>query len=100
MVRPAGGRTVVQVKKATHAERSLAARIGAYARAARYDGRTVTQSARAAFATKFEDQVDPDRVLPPAERARRAEAARREHMTRLALASVKARRARAARNRT
>ncbi|MGH3574069.1 MAG: hypothetical protein ACRDUW_19985 [Pseudonocardiaceae bacterium] len=43
---------------------------------------------------RFERQVDPDNTLAPAERARRAEAARRAHMQRLALASSKARRAR------
>jgi hypothetical protein len=42
----------------------------------------------------FEAQVDPDGILEPAERARRAESARKAHFGRLALASAKARRAR------
>lgn len=40
-----------------------------------------------AFLRRFEDQVDPARVLPPEERAKRALAARRVHMSRLALKS-------------
>lgn len=77
-------------------ERSLRARMAAYALYARRDGRDVTAPARAAFLRRFEDEVDPERVLPEAERARRAEHARKAHMTRLALASARARRARAA----
>lgn len=38
-----------------------------------YEG---TKAARNAFLARFEDQVDPDRKLDPAERARRAEAAK------------------------
>lgn len=45
-----------------------------------------------AFAARFERQVDPNGVLPPAERARRAEAARRAYFTELALRSSQARR--------
>ncbi|HET9255759.1 MAG TPA: hypothetical protein VFO16_11215 [Pseudonocardiaceae bacterium] len=45
---------------------------------------------------RFEREADPDGVLEPAERARRAQAARRAHMQRLALASSKARHARKA----
>ncbi|CAN5898656.1 hypothetical protein BH23ACT5_BH23ACT5_10360 [soil metagenome] len=40
---------------------------------------------------RFEDQVDPDRVLLPAERARRAEHAKKAYFTRLALKSAQAR---------
>lgn len=50
-------------------------------------GHVNTAPARKAFDERFVDQVDPERRLPPSERARRAEAARRLHMTRLALAS-------------
>jgi hypothetical protein len=75
-------------------ERSLAARVGAHARAAQYDGRQVTEAGRAAFLRSFETQVDPDGLLPPAERARRAEAARKSYMLGLALKSAKTRRAR------
>ena len=44
---------------------------------------------------KFEQQVDPDGVLPPAERAQRAEHARKAYFKRLALKSAQARRRRA-----
>jgi len=41
---------------------------------------------------RFEREVDPDGVLPPEERRRRAEHARKAYFLRLALASSKARR--------
>jgi hypothetical protein len=44
----------------------------------------------------YESRVDPDGILDPAERARLADNALRADMARLALASVKARRHRAA----
>jgi hypothetical protein len=50
-----------------------------------------TAPARAAFLNRFEREVDPGHVLSPTERARRAEAARRAHFTRLALTSSRAR---------
>lgn len=60
--------------------------------------RTADASARAAggnaFLDRFEKQVDPDGELPPAERARRAEHARKAYFARLALKSARARRAR------
>ncbi|WP_370332603.1 hypothetical protein [Mycolicibacterium hippocampi] len=43
---------------------------------------------------KFERQVDPDGTLPSAERARRAEHARKAHFQRMALKSAQARRRR------
>ena len=43
---------------------------------------------------KFETQVYPEGILPPAERARRAEHARKAHFQRLALKSARARRRR------
>jgi hypothetical protein len=46
---------------------------------------------RLGFKKKFYDAVDPDRVLPEAERERRAEAALRAHMAKLALASSRKR---------
>lgn len=54
-----------------------------------------TAPAREAFNRRFEDQVDPERVLPEAERRRRAEQARRAYFAGLARKSVKARRERA-----
>ena len=41
---------------------------------------------------RFEIQVDPKGTLPPDERARRAEHARKAHFQRLALASARSRR--------
>jgi hypothetical protein len=51
-----------------------------------------TAPARAAMLAKFEAQVDPDGTLDPAERAIRAEHARKAYFTRLSLRSVQARR--------
>jgi hypothetical protein len=50
-----------------------------------------TAPARAAFLSRFEREVDPDGVLDPQERARRAEHAKKAYFMRLALASSKAR---------
>jgi hypothetical protein len=80
----------------TPRERSLRARVGAFAQQARHDTRETTKNARAAFNARFEDQVDPDRILPEPERLRRAEAARRSYMAKLALRSAQVRRKRAA----
>jgi hypothetical protein len=55
-----------------------------------------TQAARDGLARKFEDQVDPDRRLDPAQRAKMAEAARRAHYTRLGRLSAKAKAAKKA----
>lgn len=74
----------------TPTERTLAARLAAHAMHSQ--GKTNTGPARAAFLSKFEREVDPDNVLDPAERARRADHARKAHFTRLALKSAKARR--------
>lgn len=71
--------------------RSLRGRIGAYALHATHDGREITASARAAFAERFAREVDPAGILLPAERARRAEAARRAYFAKLALRSAIAR---------
>jgi hypothetical protein len=49
-----------------------------------YDGSAMTAAARGAFLARFEIQVDPEGRLPEAERPRRADAARHEHMSRLA----------------
>lgn len=53
-----------------------------------------TAPARAALMARFEREVDPDGLLAPDERARRAESKRRAYFQRLALKSAKARRAR------
>jgi hypothetical protein len=80
----------------TESLRSLAARVGGYARASKYDGREVTRAAREAYLKKWVNQVDPERVLPEPERLRRAESALKAHMAQLALKSAKARAARKA----
>lgn len=51
-----------------------------------------TEPARAAFLSRFEAEVDPDGSLPPAERAKRAENAKKAYFKRLALKSAQARR--------
>jgi hypothetical protein len=78
--------------RATPVQRSLQARIAANTRWAHEPDRTAaTRPARAAAVSRFEREVDPDGVLPPAERARRADSAQRAHMQRLALRSSRAR---------
>jgi hypothetical protein len=73
------------------AARVLRARIGAYAMHAKHSLEATTAAGRAAANRRFYDQVDPDRSLPEAERDRRAQAARRAHMTALAFRSAQAR---------
>lgn len=73
------------------AARTLRARLGAYSQHALYDPVETTIAARAAFMARFLDEVDPERTLPDPERLRRALAARRAYMTRLALRSAIAR---------
>ncbi|MFB9926040.1 hypothetical protein ACFORO_12325 [Amycolatopsis halotolerans] len=73
----------------TPEQRSLRASIAANARHAA--GGTDTAPARAAFEARFERQVDPDGVLPPEERARRAANARKAYFGTLALKSSIAR---------
>lgn len=57
-------------------DRSRLARHAATLRWAQDDPYEGTKAARSAFLARFENQVDPDRTLDPAERARRAEAAK------------------------
>ncbi len=81
----------------TTTERALIARLAAHESWAKTADRSArTAPARAALLSKFEREVDPGGVLPPAERALRAEHARKAHFSRLALRSAQARRARAA----
>jgi len=72
-------------------DRSISARVGAFALHAQFDSRHLTAAARRAFLTRFEQDVDPDGLLPEEERIRRAESARRAYFTQLALKSAKAR---------
>jgi hypothetical protein len=53
-----------------------------------------TRPAREAFLSRFEREVDPNGELPPDERRRRAEHAKRAYMLRLAKRAVAARKAR------
>jgi hypothetical protein len=82
----------------TPEQRTLRARMGAYAQQAQ--GKTNTAPARAnspQSLTYWADQVDPAGELPEDERAKRSEAARRAYMTGLALKSSIARSRRAKR---
>ncbi|MGP5376395.1 hypothetical protein ACTXM8_10425 [Brachybacterium alimentarium] len=73
--------------------RSMTAKLAAHESWARTPNRSArTAKARAALMAKFEHEVDPDGTLPLAERARRAEHARKAYYTRLALKSAKSRR--------
>ncbi|MGP5640194.1 hypothetical protein ACTXPS_12180 [Brachybacterium tyrofermentans] len=73
--------------------RSMTAKLAAHESWARTPNRSArTAKARAALMAKFEREVDPDGTLPVAERARRAEHARKAYYTRLALKSAKSRR--------
>lgn len=76
-------------------ERTLRARMAAFELHSQHDSRELTANARRAFLAKFEDQVDPQRELPEAERIRRAEHARKAYFARLALKSAQVRRKRA-----
>ena len=75
----------------TPSERTQRARMGAYSLHAQRDPRETTRAARATFLGRFELQVDPELTLEPAERARRAEAARHAYFAGLALKSARAR---------
>ena len=76
----------------TPEQRSLRGRLAAHESwAMTGDPAARTAPARAAFLDRFEREVDPDGVLDPAERARRAEHAKKSNFLRLAFQSAKAR---------
>lgn len=75
----------------TAAQRTTRARLAAFSQHAQYDVRETTQKARETFLSRFEDQVDPERTLSPAERQRRAEAAKRAYFQRLTLQRLQTR---------
>lgn len=80
----------------TPGERTLRARTAVHTSWANTtDRRKRTSNGTAAFLARFERQVDPDGVLPPEERARRAESAKKAHMAALSLKAAQARRAKA-----
>ncbi|MGP5053192.1 hypothetical protein [Brachybacterium alimentarium] len=73
--------------------RKLAAQVAAHTSWASTSDRAArTANARAALQARFEDEVDPHRVLDPDERARRVEHARSAYYARLALRSHSSRR--------
>jgi hypothetical protein len=77
-------------------DRALIARIAAHTRWAGEPDRTAaTAPARKGLDAKWAREVDPEGVLPPDEVARRVENLRQAHMTRMALASARARRTKA-----
>lgn len=76
-------------------DRTLIARIAAAERWAREPDRVAaTAPARSGLWAKFLREVDPDGVLDPSERDRRAELLRRAHLLRASRAAAAARRAR------
>jgi hypothetical protein len=77
----------------TPSERTLRARMAAHISHSRHDPKERTRAARDKFEQRFLDEVDPERVLPEAERERRAHHARKAYFTGLALKSAQARRA-------
>lgn len=79
----------------TPTDRTIRAKIAANESWAHCKDRSArTLPARTAMLAKFEREVDPDGTLLPAERARRAENARKAHYQRMAYRSAQARRRR------
>lgn len=85
-------RTAADVPSRDTSDRVLRGRLGAYVTHSRHDSRAITAAARKTFLERFEREVDPDGALPPDERRRRAEHARKAYFTRLQLKSAQARR--------
>lgn len=76
--------------------KALNARIGAFTSWARTSDRAArTRPARDQFLQKFEDEVDPEGILPERERRERAVSARKAYMLQLAKRSAMARRIKA-----
>jgi hypothetical protein len=77
----------------TPAERAMHSRAASHARWAHEGDRTAaTAPARAGMQARFEKQVDPDGLLDPVERAKRAESARKAYFADLTRRSIAARR--------
>jgi hypothetical protein len=78
-------------------ELSLRGKAGAHTMLSRNDAKAITENARAASPGSdryWEAQVDPSGELDPAERARRANHAKKAYFAKLALKSARVRRAR------
>jgi hypothetical protein len=76
-------------------DRVIIARLAAHEKWAFTADRTgATAKARQVAWARFDKVVDPEGVLPPDERARRADSARRAYFLRLSLKSAQARRSR------
>ena len=75
-------------------DRSGVKRYAAHVMHAAYDSKATTANGRAAFLDRFTREVDPQLILEPAERARRAGHAKRAYFIRLGLRSAKVRRQR------
>lgn len=74
-------------------ERTIRASIAAHTSWSKTPDRTArTEPARQGMQARFEREIDPDGTLPPAERARRAESARKAYFLGLSLKSARARR--------
>jgi hypothetical protein len=72
-------------------QRRIRASIAANDRWSREDAHPAMAKVREGFDRKWEDQVDPARTLSDIERRRRAKAAMRAHMQRMALRSSRKR---------
>ncbi len=72
-------------------QRRLRAKLAGHAKHSKHDPRESVRPAREAFLERFRRAVDPEGILPPEERERRARHALKAHMYRLALASARAR---------
>lgn len=75
----------VDTSNDTAARMRAIGKIGGSTTHARHGGEQMTAPARRAFLAKFEQLVDPDNLLPIAERQKRADSARRAHFARMAL---------------
>lgn len=73
----------------TPEQRALRSRAAAFALHAQ--GGTSTKAGTLAFLARFEREVDPEGILTPEERSRRATFARKSYMARLALKASRAR---------
>ena len=67
-------------------------RIGGLRTQGLHDPEVITRPAREAFMAKWDKLADPEGILPPQERERRARRLLKSHMLKLALASAAVRR--------